>query len=165
MKYFFLKFEDPIPSKDGTFSDGPADSSSNIATYREKAPHLSFGKKVHLIKNVFVSEKKISFPETTRQFKYEWLLLFPSFVILPVRMHLTASVLFGRDFPTKTSWLKVYFHSPSALGQVLFLTLQLIVKERRRKLILHMNLFKVFIFQHGLNLKVFFPISEAQVMK
>ena len=100
MKYFFFKFEDPIPSKDGTFSDGPADSSSNIATYREKAPHLSFGKKVHLIKNVFVSEKKISFPETTRQFKYEWLLLFPSFVILPVRMYLTASVLFGRDFPT-----------------------------------------------------------------
>ena len=64
MKYFFFKFEDPIPSKDGTLSDGPADSSSiykrrnDVATYRENAPHLSFGKKVDLIKNVFVPEKK-----------------------------------------------------------------------------------------------------------
>ena len=64
MKFFFFKFEDPIPSKDGTLSDGPADSSSiykrknDVATYRENAPHLSFGKKVDLIKNAFVPEKK-----------------------------------------------------------------------------------------------------------
>ena len=54
-------------------------------------------------------KKKISFPEMTRHFKYEWLLLFPGFVILPVKMHLTASVLFGRDFPTKTSRIKSIF--------------------------------------------------------
>ena len=42
--------------------------------------------------------------------------------------------------------LKIYFHSPSELGQVLLLTLKLIVKAKRRKLILHMNLFKAFIF-------------------
>ena len=48
----------------------------------------------------------------------------------------------------------MFFHSPSELGQVLLLTLKLIVMAKRTKLILHMELFKK--FQHGLNLKLFF---------
>ena len=64
MKYSSLKIEDPLPSEDGILSDGP-DSSCiykskyDVATYREKAPHLSYGEKVDLIKNVFVPEKKL----------------------------------------------------------------------------------------------------------
>ena len=61
MKYSSFKIEDPLPLEDGILSDGP-DSSCiykskyAVATYREKAPHLSFGEKVDLIKNVFVPE-------------------------------------------------------------------------------------------------------------
>ena len=92
---------------------------------------------------------------------------FPDFVILPVRTHLTVCPVFYlvMIFLLKLLGLKIYFHIPSGRGQVLFLTLELIVKAKRRKLILHMNLFKVFIFQHGLNLKLFFLKSKAQVMK
>ena len=92
---------------------------------------------------------------------------FSGFVIFPVRMHLTACLVFClvMIFLLKLLRLKIYFYSPSELGQVLFLTLKLIVKAKRRKLILHMNLLKVFIFQHGLNLKLFFLKSKAQVMK
>ena len=61
--------------------------------------------------------------------------------------------------------LKIYFHSPSELDQVRFLTLKLIVKAKRRKLILHLNLVEAFIFQHGLDLKLFFLKSKAQAMK
>ena len=61
--------------------------------------------------------------------------------------------------------LKIYFHSPSEVGQVLFLNLKLIVKAKRRKLILHMILLKAFIFEHGLNLKLFFLKPKARVMK
>ena len=61
---------------------------------------------------------------------------FPGFLILPVR-----------------TWLSAFF------------TLKLIVKTIKRKLILHMNLLKVFIFQHGLKLKLIFLKSNAQVMK
>ena len=91
----------------------------------------------------------------------------PSFVTLPVRMHLTACLAFCllMILLLKLLGLKIYFHSPSGLGQMLFLTLELIVKTKRRKLIFHMNLFKAFIFQHGLNLKLFLLKSKAQVMK
>ena len=62
MKYSSLKIEDSLPSEDGILSDGP-DSSCiykskyDVATYREKPRHLSYGEKVDLIKNVFVPEK------------------------------------------------------------------------------------------------------------
>ena len=73
MKYSSFKIEDPLPLEDGILSDGPESSciykSKYVATYREKAPHLSYGEKVDLIKNVFVSEKNFCFPETTRSFK------------------------------------------------------------------------------------------------
>ena len=92
---------------------------------------------------------------------------FPGFVILPVSMHLTACLVFCLIMISllKLLGLKIYFHSTSELGQVLLLTLKLILKAKRRKLTLHINLFKAFIFQHGLNLKLLFPKSKAQVMK
>ena len=92
---------------------------------------------------------------------------FPGFVILPVRMHLNACLVFClvTIFLLKFLGLKIYFHSPLGLDQVMFLTSELIVKAKRRKFILHMNLFKAFIFQHGLDLKLFFLKSKAQVMK
>ena len=37
----------------------------------KKAPHLSYGEKVDLIKNVFVPEKNFRFPEAIRPFKYQ----------------------------------------------------------------------------------------------
>ena len=78
-----FKTEDPLPLEDRALFDGPVDSSCtykskyDVATYREKSPHLCYGEKVDLIKNVFVPEKNFHFPETIRSFKYEWLLLFP----------------------------------------------------------------------------------------
>ena len=92
---------------------------------------------------------------------------FPGFAILPVSMHLTASLVFClvMIFLLKRLGLKIYFSSPSWVGQVSFFTLELIVKAKRRKFIFHMNLFKFFIFQHGLNLMLFFLKSKAQVMK
>ena len=92
---------------------------------------------------------------------------FLGFVILPVRMHLTACLVFCLVMISliKLLGLKIYFHSSSELGQVLFLTLKLFVKAKRRKLILHMNLVKAFIFQHERNFKLFFLKSKAQVMK
>ena len=172
MKYSSFKIEDPLPLQDGILSDGP-DSSCiykskyDVATYRENAPHLSYSEKVDLIKNLFVPENNFYFPETTRSFKYEWLLLFPWLCYYPSEMHLTACLVFCLVMISllKLLGLKIYFHSPSELGQVLFLNLKLIVKAKRRKLILHMNLFKAFIFQHGLNLKLFFLKSKAQAMK
>ena len=90
---------------------------------------------------------------------------FPGFVIILVRIHLTASlVLFlVMIFLLKLFELKIFFHSPSDLDQVLFSTLEFIVRTKRKKLILHMNLFKAFIFQHDLNLNVIFfsQIKEA----
>ena len=88
MKYSSFKIEDPLPLEDGILSAGP-DSSCiykgkyDVAVYREKTPHLSYGKKVDLIKNVFVPEKNFCFPERIRSFKYEWLLLFPRLCYSP----------------------------------------------------------------------------------
>ena len=76
MKYSSFKIENPLPLEDRILSDGPDRSciyrsKYDVATYREKAPHLSYGEKVDLKKNVFVPEKNFYFPETTRSLKYE----------------------------------------------------------------------------------------------
>ena len=57
------------------------------------------------------------------------------FVIIPVRMHLTACLVFClvMIFLPKLLGLKIYFHRPSGLVQVLFLTLELIVKAKKKK--------------------------------
>ena len=118
MKYSSFKIEDPFPLEDGILCDGP-DSSCiykskyDVATYREKALHLSYSEKVGLIKNVFVLEKSLCFPETTRSFKYEWLLLFPSLYYSPSEdaSYCLSCVLFGYDFPTKAQ-VKNLFSQP-----------------------------------------------------
>ena len=173
MKYSSFNIEDPPPLEDGVLSDGPESSciyksKYDVATYREKAPHLSYSEKVDLIKNVFVPEKKtFAFQKQLDLLNMSGYCCFPGFVILPVRIHLTACLVFCLVMISllKFLGLKIYFHSPSELGQVLFLTLKLIVKAKRRKLILHMNLFKAFTFQHDLNLKLFSLKSKAQDMK
>ena len=60
-----LKLKIPFPGDDdGFFSNTPVHSSCvhkykyDVATYREKAPDLSYGEKVDLLKNVFVPEEK-----------------------------------------------------------------------------------------------------------
>ena len=171
MDYPSLKIEDPLPLENRILSDGPDSlciyrSKYDVATYREKSPHLSYDEKIDLIKNMFVPEKNISFPETIRSFKYEWLLLFSWLCYSPSEdaSYCLSCFFFGDDFPTKASPGKD-LHSPSGLGQVLFLTLKKAHYEGNWKLILHINLFKAFIFQHGLNLKLFFLKSKAQVMK
>ena len=123
VKYSSCKTEDPLPLEDGVLSDGPdgpVDSSCihkskyDVATYREKAPHLSYGEKVDLIKNVFVPEKNFRFPGTTRSFKYEWLLLFPWLCYSPSEdaFYCLSCVLFGHDFPTKAFRIKNLFSQP-----------------------------------------------------
>ena len=62
VKYSSFETEDPLSLEDGVLSDGSVDSSCickskyDVATYRENTPHLIYGEKVDLIKNVFVHE-------------------------------------------------------------------------------------------------------------
>ena len=115
MKYSSFKIEDPLPLEDRILSDGP-DSSCiykskyDVATYREKAPHLSYSEKVDLIKNVFVPEKNFCFPETTRSFKYEWLLLFPwlCYSLCEDASYCLSCVFFGND-PSHESVKSLHF--------------------------------------------------------
>ena len=53
-------------------------------------------------------EKKFRFPETTRSFKYEWLLFFPWLCHFPSEdtSYCLSCVLFGHDFLTKASRIK-----------------------------------------------------------
>ena len=112
-------------------------------------------------------KKIVAFQKQQDLFNMKSYCCFPGFVILPVRMHLIACLVFClvMIFLLKLLGLKMYFHSSSGLGQVLLLTLELLVKIKRGKLILHMSPLKAFIFQHGWNLKLFFLKSKAQVMK
>ena len=115
-----FKTEDPVPMEDEALSDRPVDSSCiykskyDVAICREKAPHLSYGEKVDLIKNVFVPEKNFRFPETIRSFKYEWLLLFLWLCYSPSEdaSYCLSCALFGHDFPTKAFRVKNLFSQP-----------------------------------------------------
>lgn len=89
-----------------------------LQKYREKVPHLSYGKK-DLINNVFVPEENFNFPEIIRFLRFFICLL----------------MIFLLNFLD----LKIYFHSPSRLGKVLFSTLELNVNTKRIKLIFYMN--------------------------
>ena len=116
MKFQSLKIEDPLPLEDEILSDGPNSSyiyksKYDVVTYREKVPHLSYREKVELIINVFVAEKNFCFPETTRSFKYEWLLLCPWLCYSPSEdaSYCFSCVLLGHDFPTKASRVKNLF--------------------------------------------------------
>ena len=113
VKYSFFKTEDPLPLEDRVLSDGAEDSSciykSKYETYREKSPQLIYGEKVDLTKNVFMQEKIFYFPETTRSFKYKWLLLFNWLGYSPSE---DVSYCLSCDFPTKASWVKNIFSQP-----------------------------------------------------
>ena len=76
--------------------------------------HLCYGEKVDLIKNMFVPEENFCFPETTRSFKYEWLLLLPWLCYSPSEdvSYCLSCVLFGHDFRTKASQVKNLFSQP-----------------------------------------------------
>ena len=67
-----------------------------------------------------------------------------------------SSVLFAHDVPSEAFWVKSLFLQPFR-GP----TFELTVKAKGRNLILHMDLYKGFIFQHGRNLKLFFCKSKA----
>ena len=60
-------------------------------------------------------KKKFHFTETIRSFKYDWQLSFPGFCILPLRMHLTACIVFCFCvyFPTKYSRFENLFSQSS----------------------------------------------------
>ena len=74
-------------------------------------------------------------------------------------------VFFVISFLLELLRLKTCFHRPSRIGKVLFFTLEFCVKTKRIKLILHLNLLKAFIFEHGLTLKLFFLKWKSQVIK
>ena len=126
MMYSSFKTEDPIPFDDGILSDVPVDGSCiykskcDVAKYRDKAPHLSSGEKVDLIKYVLLPEKTFAFQTQQDLLNMSGYYCFPGFVILPVRMHLTACLVFClvMIFLLKLLDLKIYFHSSSRLGQV-----------------------------------------------
>ena len=111
-------------------------------------------------------EKTFVFSETTKLFKYQWILFFPWLCYSPSEdaSYCLSCFLFGHDFPAKASRVK-NLSSQSVRAWRSAVSLNLIVKAKTRKLILHMNLFKAFIFQHGLNLKLFFLKSKAQIIK
>ena len=169
MKYSYFKIEKLLPLKDGILSDGPDSSyiyksKYDVATYRGQAPILWWKSKFNQ-KCVCAWKKTFAFQKQLDLLNVSGYCCFSGFVILPVRKHLTACLVLCLVTISlqKLLVLKIYFHSPS--GQVLFLTLELIVKAKRRKLILHMKLSKAFIFQYDLNLKLFFLKSKTQVMK
>ena len=89
VKYSSFKTEHPLPLEDGVLSVGPVQdwcidkSKYNVATYKETVPLLRYAEKVYLIKNLFVPEKDLCFPETIRFFQFDWLLLLPWFCYSP----------------------------------------------------------------------------------
>ena len=75
--------------------------------------HISYGEKVDLIKNMFVREENFCFSETTRFFKYEWLLFFEiCYSPSEDASYCLSCVLFGHDFSTKASQVKSLFQQP-----------------------------------------------------
>ena len=122
MKYSFLKIEDPPPLEDGTLSDGPDSlciyKSKYAATYREKAPILWWKSRFNQ-KCICAWKKTFDFQKQLDLLNVGGYCYLPGFLILPVRKHLTACLLFGHDFPTKASRDKNLFSQsfrPSAVS-------------------------------------------------
>ena len=92
---------------------------------------------------------------------------FPGFFFSPSEdaSYCLSCVLFSHDFLTKASQVKNLILQLFKAWSSAFSYFRAHTEAKRRKLILHMNLFKAFIFQHVLNLKLFFPKSKFQVMK
>ena len=108
-----------------------------------------------------MSEKNFHFLETTRSFKYEWLLLFPwiYYSTSEGAYCCFSCVLFGHDFPTKASQVKNLFSQPFRAWPSAVSYFRAHCESKKKKLILHMNLFKAFTVQHGLNLWTSYEIN------
>ena len=112
-------------------------SKYDVAIYREKAPHLSYGEKVDLMEKRFVPETKIfCFPETTICFRYKWQLLFPWLCYSPSEdaFYFLSYVLFGHDFPTKASRVKNLFTQPFRAWPSAFSYLKVCYQDRKKKI-------------------------------
>lgn len=99
-----------------------------LQKYREKVPHLSYGKK-DLINNVFVPEENFNFPEIIRFFIF---------------------YLFAYDFPTKFSRFKNLFSQPIKAWQSAVFYFRAKCEHKKNKTNLLHELYKTFIFKHGL---------------
>ena len=111
-------------------------SKYDVATYREKAPHLSYGEKVDLMEKTFVPETKIfCFPETIC-FRYKWQLLFPWLCYSPSEdaSYFLSCVLFGHDFPTKASRVKNLFTQPFRAWSSAFSYLKVCYEDKKKKI-------------------------------
>ena len=81
--------------------------------------HLSYGEKVDLI-NIFEAEKNFRFLKKKKNLlNMNVYCSFPSFVILPVRIHLTACLVFYLliTFLLKLLELNIYFTALQGLGK------------------------------------------------
>ena len=115
-----------------------------------------FNKKMCLyLKKTFVFQKQQDLLKRSGYY------FFPGFYIFPMGMHLTACLVFCLVMIVllKLLGLKVYFHSAS--GTVSYFTDNCESKIEKRKFILHMNMFKAVIFQHGLNLNISSQIKDS----
>ena len=106
-------------------------------------------------------KKTFVFQKQQDLFKRSGYYFLPGFVVFPMRMHLTACLVFCLVMIVllKLLGLKVYFHSASGTGS--YFTDHCESKIEKRKFILHMNMFNAFIFQHGLNLNIFSQIKDS----
>ena len=122
---------------DGPYSSCIYKSKYDVAIYREKAPHLSYGEKVDLMEKRFVPETKIfCFPETTICFRYKWQLLFPWLCYSPSEdaFYFLSYVLFGHDFPTKASRVKNLFTQPFRAWPSAFSYLKVCYQDKKKKI-------------------------------
>lgn len=93
----------------------PGRNEYDVAYYREKAKHMNHSQIEDLIKNVFKPDKSYPFPKTNnRSFLFKW---FESYSWLCYSPSLNGAfclscVLFGDQFPTKTSKIKKLFSEP-----------------------------------------------------
>ena len=120
-KFSSFKTEDPLPLEDGVLSDEPVDSSCicksnyDVVTYREEAPHLSYGEKVDLIKNGFFMKKKLSLSRNNKLF-WIWvdttIFLALSFCKWRCIFLLVLWFLLGHGFSTRASRVKNLFSQP-----------------------------------------------------
>ena len=114
-----------------------------------------------------MSEKSICFRETTRSFKYEWLLLLPWLCYSPSEdvSYCFSCVLFGHDFPTKASRVKNLFSQLFRARASAVSYFRARCEDKKKSIDPSHDSGQAFIFQHGLDLKLFFLKSKARVMK
>ena len=135
--YFFCSDKSVIATSTSSLSSGESITDSNlntaygvgvvstcnrydVANYTSKEPFLSDIEKKDLIKNVFVPDENLSFPENNRSFKSEWFKWFrylcyspnEEVMMLFVFFYFLTCVLFGHKFPEKASRIKSFYSQP-----------------------------------------------------